>query len=315
MGGIFSRYTRTDEVDALETPAEPDRVGLTPTEQILLTWVFHDKCKVHTKYSEMHAYWVQVNFQALCYYKPKLIERIDTNRGLCLNVYMNKLFSVGGPHYSCMGCRYACTCGYIKGAYSQVCLTIYKNKLFSGSYNKTIRVWDADTHAHGYITGAYYWVYCLTIYKEQLFSGSVTETIRVWDADTHAQVTTLQGHTSSVYCLTIYKNKLFSGSQWPHYSCMGCRYACTCVYITGAYLECVCLTIYKNKLFSGSMTGTIRVWDADTHAHVATLQGHTDGVYCLTIYKNKLFSGSVTTLFVYGMQIRMHMWLHYRAYQ
>ena len=93
MGGIFSRYTRTDKVDALETPAEPDRVGLTPTEQILLTWVFHDKCKVHTKYSEMHAYWVQVNFQALCYYKPKLIERIDTNRGLCLNVYMNKLFS------------------------------------------------------------------------------------------------------------------------------------------------------------------------------------------------------------------------------
>ena len=146
MGGIFSRYTRTDEVDALETPAEPDRVGLTPTEQILLTWVFHDKCKVHTKYSKMHAYWVQVNFQALCYYKPKLIERIDTS--------------------------------------SVACLTIYKNKLFSGSYDSTIRVWDADTHAQvATIEGHTREVRCLTIYKNKLFSSIHDGTIRVWNLD------------------------------------------------------------------------------------------------------------------------------------
>ena len=38
-------------------------------------------------------------------------------------------------------------------------------------------------------------------------------TIRVWDADTHAHVATLEGHTGEVYSLTIYKNKLFSGSM------------------------------------------------------------------------------------------------------
>ena len=72
-----------------------------------------------------------------------------------------------------MGCRYAYTCGYTRG---------------------------------GILIG----VYCLTIYKNKLFSGSADHTIRVWDADTHAHVATLEGHTNSVCCLTIYKKKLFS---------------------------------------------------------------------------------------------------------
>ena len=50
-------------------------------------------------------------------------------------------------------------------------------------------------------------VLCLTVYKNKLFSGSRDHTIRVWDADTHAHVATLEGHTDDVTCLTIYKNK------------------------------------------------------------------------------------------------------------
>ena len=100
------------------------------------------------------------------------------------------------------------------------------NKLFSGARDNTIRVWDADMHAHvatlTYMKVHIDYVFCLTIYKNKLFSSSVNSilfsgrfdnTIRVWDANTHAHVATLQGHTDEVYCLTIYKNKLFSGSN------------------------------------------------------------------------------------------------------
>jgi F-box/WD-40 domain protein 7 len=52
----------------------------------------------------------------------------------------------------------------------------------SGSADSTIRVWDADTHEHlatlaGH-TGA---VRCLTLYGNKLFSGSFDKTIRVWN--------------------------------------------------------------------------------------------------------------------------------------
>jgi F-box/WD-40 domain protein 7 len=55
-------------------------------------------------------------------------------------------------------------------------------------------------------------VYCLTLYGNKLFSASWDKTIRVWDADTHEHLATLEGHTHYVMCLTLHGNKLFSGS-------------------------------------------------------------------------------------------------------
>ena len=114
-------------------------------------WVIREKSKTNPRYSEIVEIWVDKNYKSLCYYKPKL-DLIDTLEGHTNTVY---------------------------------CLTIYKNKLFSGSSDKTIRVWDADTHAHvatlqGHTDG----VRCLTIYnKNKLFSCSDDRTIRVWDLD------------------------------------------------------------------------------------------------------------------------------------
>ena len=65
---------------------------------------------------------------------------------------------------------------------SVMCLTLYGNKLFSG-------VGDTD------------------------------RTIRVWDADTHEHLATMEGHTGDVRCLTLYGNKLFSGADGYDYDC------------------------------------------------------------------------------------------------
>ena len=53
----------------------------------------------------------------------------------------------------------------------------------------------------------------LTLYGDKLFSGSRDRSIRVWNADTHEHLATLEGHTDGVSCLTLYGNKLFSGSN------------------------------------------------------------------------------------------------------
>ena len=77
---------------------EPDRIGLTPAEQVLLAWVFREKRKANEKYREMTAYWVKRNLKAFCYFKPQLITRIDTNWIMCLTIYKNKLFSGSDDH-------------------------------------------------------------------------------------------------------------------------------------------------------------------------------------------------------------------------
>ena len=112
-------------------------------------WVIREKSKTNPRYSEIVEIWVDKNFKSLCYYKPKLglIETLQHT-----------------------GCVFS--------------LTIYKNKLFFVSDDSTIRVWDADTHAHvATLQGHTHFVTCLTIYKDKLFSGSLNENIYVWNLD------------------------------------------------------------------------------------------------------------------------------------
>ena len=55
-------------------------------------------------------------------------------------------------------------------------------------------------------------VYCLTVVGNKLYTGSDDRTIRVWDIDTHQHIATLEGHTAGVECLAVVGNKLCSGS-------------------------------------------------------------------------------------------------------
>ena len=99
---------------------------------------------------------------------------------------------------------------------SLFCLTVDRNKLYSGSYDKTIRVWDTDTHRHiATLQGHTDPVQCLTVVGigDKLYSGSWDKTIRVWDTDMHRHIATLQGHTDKVQGITVAGNKLYSGSE------------------------------------------------------------------------------------------------------
>ena len=47
----------------------------------------------------------------------------------------------------------------------------------------------------------------------KLYSGSWDNTIRVWDAESGNHLRTLQGHTGYVYALAMSQGKLYSGSN------------------------------------------------------------------------------------------------------
>ena len=197
---------------------------LTPKERILVLWV----CKQKRLYPEKEGKYDALDETAL----KGMFERLFFGTYKCLAKLEHNL--------------------------EVRCITYYENeKVFSGSLDRRIRVWCADTHEHqATLEGHTGTVECLTLYGNKLFSGAGgldDRTIRVWNADTYEHLATLEGHTGIVRSLTVYGDKLFSGA--------------------------------------GGDDGTIRVWSADTHEHMATLRGlKPGGVKCLTLHGNKLFS-------------------------
>jgi len=184
------------------------------------------------------------------------------------------------------------------------CLAVLKNKLYSGSWDKTIKIWDMKTYKEegsliGHMIGHTDNVICLCVQADdnKLYSGSIDRTIRVWDTKTHEHIATLVRHTCRVSCLAVLKNKLFSGSYDES----------ICVWNTTTYEQIAvlrghtsmvnCLIIHENKLYSGSKN--IHVWDTETYEDIATLfpPSHVDKypitliVNCFAIHDGKLYSG------------------------
>jgi WD40 repeat protein len=111
--------------------------------------------------------------------------------------------------------------------------------LTSGSYDETIRIWDAETGAtlrtlQGHSNFVFSTCFCPD--GHYIASGSWDSSIRIWDAETGATLRTLQGHSGYIYS--------------------------TCFSPDGHYIA------------SGSWDSSIRIWDAETGANLRTLQGH-----------------------------------------
>ncbi|MCY3742867.1 MAG: T9SS type A sorting domain-containing protein [Candidatus Poribacteria bacterium] len=120
--------------------------------------------------------------------------------------------------------------------------------LASGSYDRTIRVWDVNTgkelaQLSGYIPlvpSIHGGRLAFSADGVMIASGIGHGTIRVWDAETGSLLRTLTGHTSAV------------GS--------------------------VAFSPHGTTLASGSYDDTVRVWDAETGSLLRTLTGHMSSV-------------------------------------
>ena len=133
-------------------------------------------------------------------------------------------------------------------------------RIVSGSEDKTVRVWDAETgDALQTIHGHSEWVTSVAYSPDgrRLVSGSWDKTVRVWDAETGDALQTLHGH--------------------------------------GAFLTSVAYSPDGRRIVSGSGDETVRVWDAEAGDALQTLDGHTSGVTSVAYSPNgrRIVSGSV----------------------
>ncbi|BEJ03597.1 hypothetical protein CcaverHIS641_0107720 [Cutaneotrichosporon cavernicola] len=129
----------------------------------------------------------------------------------------------------------------------------------SGSYDKTVRVWDivkgTCIHVlHGHEAKVYSIVY--DKYRNRCASGSMDNTVKIWDLATGKCLHTLTGHTSLVGLLGL----------------------------------------SPNRIVSAAADASLRVWDANTYELQHTLSSHAAAITCFQHDETKVVSGSDGTL-------------------
>ncbi|KAG5731782.1 hypothetical protein E4T56_gene1561 [Termitomyces sp. T112] len=157
--------------------------------------------------------------------------------------------------------------------------------IVSGSWDKTICVWDSSTRAKVLqLTGHTSGVYSVAFSPDgtHIVSGSWDKTICVWDSSNGAELLQLTGHTSPVYCVAFSPDgtHIVSGSEDNTICVWDSSTGAEVLQLTGHTSPVYCVTFSPDgtHIVSGSEDNTICMWDSSTGAEVLQLTGHTSAI-------------------------------------
>ena len=210
------------------------------------------------------------------------------------------LRSLRPPPFPLGGAELACLRGHDGGVLS-VAFDREGRRIVSGSWDNTVRVWDAASGAElaclrGHDSG----VLSVAFDREgrRIVSGSDDQTVRVWDAASGAELACLRGHDGRVRSVAFDREgrRIVSGSGdktvrvWDAAS--GAELAC----LRGhdGRVRSVAFDREGRRIVSGSWDNTVRVWDAASGAELACLRGHDSGVLSVAFDREgrRIVSGS-----------------------
>ncbi|CZR65327.1 related to vegetatible incompatibility protein HET-E-1 [Phialocephala subalpina] len=135
-------------------------------------------------------------------------------------------------------------------------------QVVSGSWDNTVRLWDAATGApQQTLKGDTSSVQSVAFSPDgkQVVSGSRDQTVRLWDAATGAPQQTLEGDTSAI--------------------------------------QSVAFSPDGKQVVSGLRNGTVRLWDAATGAPQQTFEGHTGSVHSVAFSPDGHSSGRISCFY------------------
>lgn len=171
------------------------------------------------------------------------------------------------------------------GGVLSVAMTPNGRRIVSGSWDKTVRIWEAATGRElAVLRGHEGWVESVAITPDgrRIVSGSADKTVRIWETQTGRELAVLRGHDDWVSSVAITSDgkRIVSGS-WDK---------TVRIWDTEASRELAVLRGHGNRVtgvaisgdgrrvVSGSWDKTVRLWEADTGREVAVLSGHEDWV-------------------------------------
>jgi WD40 repeat protein len=155
-------------------------------------------------------------------------------------------------------------------------------RLASGSWDQTVKVWDASNGAEllslsGH-TGSVQSV-AFSPDGTRLASGSADKTVKLWDARSGAELLSLQGHTDRVSSVAFNADgtRLASGGGLDRtVKVWDARHGVQLFSLSGHRLgvTSVAFSPDGSRLASGSFDKIVKVWDARSGVELLSLEGH-----------------------------------------
>ncbi|QRV96697.1 WD40 repeat-like protein [Ceratobasidium sp. AG-Ba] len=188
---------------------------------------------------------------------------------------------------------------------SAVAMSCDGRRVVSGSHDRSVRIWDADTGApigkllEGHSDSV--WSVAYSPDGRRIVSGSDDETVRIWDADTGAPIgEPLEGHSFSVLSVAYSPDgrRIVSGSIDKTVRIWDAGTGAPIGKALEGHSSSVRSVAYSpdsRRIVSGSSDKTVRIWDADTGAPIGKpLEGHSDSVWSVAYSPDgrRIVSGS-----------------------
>ncbi|KAJ7238833.1 WD40-repeat-containing domain protein [Mycena haematopus] len=171
--------------------------------------------------------------------------------------------------------------------FSSVVFSPDGKRIVSGSYDKTVRIWDAETGAKlRDLLGGHTDLVTSVAFSpdsKRIVFGSSDKTVRIWDAETGAELRNpLEGHTDVVTSVAFSPDgkRIVSGSDDKTVRIWDAETGAELRDPLGGHTDLVTSVAFSpdgKRIVSGSYDKTVRIWDAETGAKLRDpLEEHTD---------------------------------------
>ncbi|KAL9551992.1 hypothetical protein MBANPS3_003988 [Mucor bainieri] len=168
----------------------------------------------------------------------------------------------------------------------------------TGSFDKTVCVWDLDTGAlRQTLRGHSRCVRALQFDDAKLVTGAMDNTLKIWNYQTGQCIRTLEGHTGGVLSLHFDSRILASGST-DHTIRLWNFQVGECYTLSGhtEWVNSVRICHQGTMLVSSSDDATVRLWDLQTRTCTRVYRGHVGQVQVALPsphgFRHRLDSGS-----------------------